>query len=86
MTLLFLDHLFYDDEEDVEEDEFKCLNCGLIQSNNWCFNKCDTKNSCGNCVGNGGDDNTEGNENPRCHIARNGLKKDYSLNMHNIDF
>jgi hypothetical protein len=49
------------EEEEPEEDEFKCPSCKLVQSNNWCFT-CDTHNSCQSCVGDGGDDNTEGHE------------------------
>jgi hypothetical protein len=49
------------EEDEPDEEEFKCPSCKLVQSNNWCFT-CDTHNSCQSCVGDGGDDNTEGHE------------------------
>jgi len=54
--------------EEQDESEFKCSICGLIQSNNWCF-KCDTDNTCEKCVGNGGDDITEGHEEWICQTC-----------------
>lgn len=54
--------------EEPDESEFKCSVCGLIQSNNWCF-KCDTENTCQSCIGNGGDDNTEGHEEWICQTC-----------------
>ena len=58
----------YEYEEEEDEEEFKCPSCKLVQSNNWCF-KCDTENTCQNCVGHGGDDNTEGHEEWICQTC-----------------
>ena len=52
----------------VDGEEFKCPICKLVQSNNWCFT-CDTDNTCQNCVGHGGDDNTEGHEEWICQTC-----------------
>ena len=57
-----------EEEEEPDDEEFKCPSCKLIQSNNWCF-KCDSENTCQNCVGHGGDDNTEGHEEWICEIC-----------------
>jgi len=57
-----------EEEEKPDEEEFKCPSCKLVQSNNWCF-KCNTDNTCQNCVGHGGDDNTEGHEEWICQTC-----------------
>ena len=37
-----------------EDEEFRCDDCDLIQTKNWCF-YCNTSNTCEVCVGYGGD-------------------------------
>ena len=43
-----------EDDEEVDDEEFKCEECGTIQGNNIC-DLCNTENVCEECHGQGGD-------------------------------